>query len=55
MNHDQHGTAGALSPEEALALLRYMAEHNRHHAKELRETAAVLPDSSLLLLTTGET
>ena len=27
------------STEEALALLNYMAEHNRHHAEELHELA----------------
>ena len=27
------------SPEEALALLAYMVQHNRHHAEELHELA----------------
>ena len=30
-SHETH------SPEEALALLRYMTDHNRHHAEELHE------------------
>ena len=34
--HD-HGPAA--SPEETLALLRYMLDHNRHHAEELHELA----------------
>ena len=27
------------SPEETLALLRYMIDHNKHHAEELHELA----------------
>lgn len=30
-----HGIAS--SPEEALAMLRYMLSHNQHHAEELHE------------------
>ena len=40
--HDHHEhTHGesAHSPEEALALLNYMTDHNRHHAEELHELA----------------
>ena len=29
----------AHSPEEALALLKYMADHTRHHSEELHELA----------------
>ena len=32
-NHKTH------SPEETLALLSYMIDHNRHHAEELHELA----------------
>ncbi|MBO7703419.1 MAG: hypothetical protein J6S26_03150 [Solobacterium sp.] len=32
--------------EEAEALLKYMASHNRHHAKELEEVAAALPEKT---------
>lgn len=34
-----HAHAVASSPEEALALLRYMLDHNRHHAEELHDLA----------------
>ena len=34
-----HSHAAASSPEEALALLKYMLDHNRHHAEELHELA----------------
>ena len=36
--HDHpHGQAQAMSPEETLALLNYMLDHNRHHADELHD------------------
>lgn len=35
--HDHHGTEH--SPEELLALLRYMADHTRHHCEELHDLA----------------
>ena len=34
-----HSHAAASSPEEALALLKYMLDHNRHHAEELLDLA----------------
>ena len=34
-----HSHAAASSPEEALALLKYMLNHNRHHAEELHDLA----------------
>ncbi len=34
-----HSHAPASSPEEALALLTYMLNHNRHHAEELHDLA----------------
>ncbi len=34
-----HPHASVSSPEEALALLKYMLDHNRHHAEELHELA----------------
>ena len=34
-----HSHAAASSPEEALTLLKYMLDHNRHHAEELHELA----------------
>ena len=34
-----HSHATASSPEEALALLKYMLDHNRHHAEELHDLA----------------
>lgn len=38
------------SPEEALALLAYMVQHNRHHAEELHELAHSLEDEPAQLL-----
>ena len=38
------------SPEEALALLSYMVQHNRHHAEELHELAHSLEDEPAQLL-----
>ena len=32
-----HGDQKAMSPEETLALLNYMLDHNRHHADELHD------------------
>lgn len=34
-----HSHEAASSPEEALALLTYMLDHNRHHAEELHSLA----------------
>ena len=39
-----HSHAAASSPEEALALLKYMLDHNRHHAEELHELAHCFDD-----------
>ena len=51
-NHDHphthshpHGEAAAMSPEETLALLGYMLDHNRHHADELHDICHALEDS----------
>ena len=38
------------SPEEALALLAYMVQHNRHHAEELHERAHSLDDAAAQLI-----
>ena len=38
------------SAEEARALLKYMAEHNAHHALELRELEAALPEKAAALV-----
>lgn len=44
--HDHpHGGARAVSPEETLALLTYMLDHNRHHADELHDICHALEDS----------
>lgn len=42
--HDHH------SPEEALALLAYMVQHNRHHAEELHELAHSMEDEPAQLI-----
>ena len=41
---DIHSHPVASSPEEALALLKYMLDHNRHHAEELHELAHCFDD-----------
>ena len=45
-----HTQAAASSPEEALALLKYMLDHNRHHAEELHDLAHNFDDVSADLL-----
>lgn len=47
--HD-HSHAAASSPEEALALLKYMLDHNRHHAEELHDLAHNFDEVSAELL-----
>ena len=42
--HEHH------SPEEALALLAYMVQHNRHHAEELHELAHSMDDEAAQLI-----
>ena len=39
-----HSHAAASSPEEALALLKYMLDHNRHHAEELHDLGHCFDD-----------
>ena len=39
-----HSQATASSPEEALALLKYMLDHNRHHAEELHDLGHAFDD-----------
>lgn len=51
MEHEHHThTHESVSAEEALALLKYMAQHNAHHAEELQETAGSLSDNAALLI-----
>ncbi len=51
MEHKHHTpTHDNVSAEEALALLKYMAQHNAHHAEELQEAAVSLPDNVALLI-----
>ena len=38
-HHHHHHGPGTHSPEEALALLNYMADHTRHHNEELHDIA----------------
>ena len=42
-----HSHAAASSPEEALALLKYMLDHNRHHAEELHELGHCFDDEAV--------
>lgn len=39
-----------ISREEAKAMLKYMADHNRHHAEELHELSHVLGENVSELL-----
>ena len=47
---NEHSRARGAAEEEALALLKYMAEHNAHHAEELRELEAALPEKAAALV-----
>lgn len=45
-----HAHGGDFSPEETLALLKYMADHNEHHAEELHKIAhSVSPQAAELI------
>ena len=48
--HNHEHTHGQHSPEEALALLAYMVQHNRHHAEELHELAHSMDDEAAQLI-----
>lgn len=48
--HDHVHAHKAHSPEEALALLSYMADHNKHHAEELHELAHDMDDATAALI-----
>ena len=43
-HHHGHSHTGG-SYEESKALLKYMAEHNRHHIDELTELSGAFPES----------
>lgn len=45
-----HDHAHDGSPEKTLALLNYMADHNRHHEEELHELAHQVPEDVGALL-----
>ena len=40
----EHTGDKPMSPEEVLALLNYMLDHNRHHADELHDICHALED-----------
>lgn len=46
-NHCNHNHA---AEGETIALLKYMAHHNAHHAQELMETASSLSDDAAVLI-----
>ena len=48
-NHCDH-THSHASAEETMALLKYMAHHNAHHAEELLETVSSLSDNAVELI-----
>lgn len=41
-HHHEHGDMPELTPEQTLALMSYMLEHNRSHAEELHGVAHAL-------------
>ena len=43
---NEHSRARGAAEEEALALLKYMAEHNAHHAEELQALETGLPEKA---------
>lgn len=49
-DHDHCHDHAHHSPEEALALLAYMVQHNRHHAEELHELAHSMEDEPAQLI-----
>ena len=48
--HDHEHPHKAHSPEETLALLSYMTDHNKHHAEELHELAHGVSDEAAALI-----
>lgn len=46
MEHNHNHASG----EETIALLKYMAHHNAHHAQELTETVSSLSDNAAVLI-----
>lgn len=51
MEHKHHNHIDNHSTEaEVLALLKYMAHHNAHHAEELLETVASLEGNAAVLV-----
>lgn len=52
-SHDHthgHDHTHAHAPEETMALLAYMVQHNRHHAEELHELAHSMDDDAAQLI-----
>ena len=41
-HHHEHGDTPELTPEQTLALMSYMLDHNRSHAEELHNIAHAL-------------
>ena len=51
MEHNHHlHDHGQSTAEETVALLKYMAHHNAHHAQELIETASLLDGEAAALI-----
>lgn len=51
MAHNHHGHVHDHSTDgEVLALLKYMAHHNAHHAEELSETVSSLSEEAAILI-----
>lgn len=51
MEQNHHGhTHDHSSADEIIALLKYMAHHNAHHAEELAETAASFEGNAAVLI-----
>ena len=49
-HHTHEHSHGELSAEESIALLKYMCDHNRHHAEELHEISHTGDEKAAALL-----
>lgn len=49
-DHHEHHHEGPVSPEKAQALMKYMIDHNAHHAEEIKDLKrSVSPDAAKLM------
>jgi len=50
MAENHNHTQGEVPEEELLALLKYMADHNKHHSEELQDLSHSADDKVKILL-----